>query len=63
MQDYTGVPAVADLAAMRDYLQDRNFDPMKINPQVPVSLVIDHSLSVDNFGNQNSLNLNVKMNF
>ena len=63
MQDYTGVPAVADLAAMRDYLHDRNFDPMKINPQVPVSLVIDHSLSVDNFGNQNSLNLNVKNEF
>ena len=63
MQDYTGVPAIADLAAMRDYLKERNIDPKKINPKVPVSLVIDHSLTVDNFGNSGSLDFNVKNEF
>ena len=63
MQDYTGVPAVADLAAMRDYLKDKKDDPSKINPLVPVSLVIDHSLIVDDFANQNSMKKNVEIEF
>ena len=46
MQDYTGVPAIADLAAMRDKVKNEGFDPKIINPVVPVSLVIDHSISV-----------------
>ena len=59
MQDYTGVPAIADLAAMRDKVEKDGKDPEIINPIVPVSLVIDHSISVDNFSNSNSLQLNV----
>ena len=49
MQDYTGVPAIADLAAMRDKMLKDGKNPEIINPVVPVSLVIDHSISVDNF--------------
>ena len=63
MQDYTGVPAVADLAAMRDFLQDRKINPQKINPKVPVSLVIDHSITVDSFGTSNSKKFNVTNEF
>ena len=63
MQDYTGVPAIADLAAMRDSLKKMNKDPKKINPLVPVSLVIDHSLIVDKFGNKNALFKNIEMEF
>eukprot|EP01063_Lacrimia_lanifica_P034156 TRINITY_DN6250_c0_g2_i1.p1 TRINITY_DN6250_c0_g2~~TRINITY_DN6250_c0_g2_i1.p1 ORF type:complete len:892 (+),score=435.16 TRINITY_DN6250_c0_g2_i1:54-2729(+) len=47
MQDFTGVPAVVDLAAMRDAMKAANADPMKVNPLVPVDLVIDHSIQVD----------------
>ena len=47
MQDFTGVPAVVDLAAMRDAMTDLGGDPKKINPLVPVDLVIDHSVMVD----------------
>ena len=59
MQDFTGVPAVVDLAAMRDALKDLGGDPMKINPVVPVDLVIDHSVQVDYFGAVDSLEKNV----
>ena len=50
MQDFTGVPAVVDLAAMRDGMKLLGGDPEKINPLVPVDLVIDHSVVVDFFG-------------
>ena len=46
-QDYTGIPAVADLAAMREAVKEKNKDPKKINPLSPVDLVIDHSVQVD----------------
>ena len=55
MQDFTGVPAVVDLAAMRDATAKLGADPQKINPLVPVDLVIDHSVMVDNFGTAASL--------
>src|SRR3712207_7503953 len=51
MQDFTGVPAVVDLAAMRDAMKNLGGDPRRINPLVPVDLVIDHSVIVDEFGN------------
>lgn len=47
LQDFTGVPAVVDLAAMRDAVKKLGSDPSKINPQIPVELVIDHSIMVD----------------
>jgi aconitate hydratase len=59
MQDFTGVPAVVDLAAMRDATVDLGGDAQKINPQVPVDLVIDHSVMVDFFGGANSFEKNV----
>src|SRR3984893_11016884 len=59
MQDFTGVPAVVDLAAMRDAMVALNGDPNKINPLVPVDLVIDHSVVVDYFGTGKSLGQNV----
>ncbi|RLB84760.1 MAG: aconitate hydratase AcnA [Deltaproteobacteria bacterium] len=59
MQDFTGVPAVVDLAAMRDAVKDLGGDPMKINPLVPVDLVIDHSVQVDYFGSPDALQKNV----
>ena len=49
MQDFTGVPAIADLAAMRDAMADLGGDPARINPLIPVDLVIDHSVQVDRF--------------
>ena len=58
MQDFTGVPAVVDLAAMRDAMHHLGADPAKINPLNPVDLVIDHSVMVDNFGAANSEELN-----
>ena len=63
MQDYTGVPAVADLAAMRDLLNDEKKDPKIVNPLVPVSLVVDHSIIVDDFGTQNAIKNNIKREF
>ena len=63
MQDFTGVPAVADLAAMRDSLKERGFDPNKINPLSRVDLVIDHSVTVDEYGSINSFDQNVKNEF
>jgi aconitate hydratase len=59
MQDFTGVPAVVDLAAMRDAMKSLGGDPKKINPQVPVDLVIDHSVAVTFFGNNQAFNKNV----
>jgi aconitate hydratase len=59
MQDFTGVPAVVDLAAMRDAMKHLGGDPKKINPQVPVDLVIDHSVAVTFFGNNTAFKKNV----
>jgi len=59
MQDFTGVPAVVDLAAMRDAVKDLGGDPAKINPLVPVELVVDHSVQVDYFGTPDALTKNV----
>ena len=63
MQDFTGVPAVVDLAAMRDGMKLLGGDPNKINPLVPVDLVIDHSVVVDFFGTAKSLGQNVKREY
>ena len=63
LQDFTGVPAVVDLAAMRDAMAEMGGDPQKINPQIPVDLVIDHSVQVDAFGTENSLTFNVKREY
>src|SRR5262245_64498415 len=54
MQDFTGVPAVVDLAAMRDAMKAAGGDPKRINPLVPVELVIDHSVQVDEFASANA---------
>src|ERR1700691_4998676 len=63
MQDLTGVPAVVDLAAMREAMVKLGGDPKKINPLAPVDLVIDHSVMVDNFGNAQAFRSNVKVEF
>jgi aconitate hydratase len=63
MQDFTGVPAVVDLAAMRDGMKQLKGDAQKINPLVPVDLVIDHSVVVDSFGNAKALAANVKREY
>ncbi|WP_413580455.1 aconitate hydratase AcnA [Bdellovibrio sp. HCB288] len=63
MQDFTGVPAVVDLAAMRDAMKSLGGDPTKINPLVPVDLVIDHSVMVDSFATPSSFQENVNMEF
>ena len=60
MQDFTGVPAVADLAAMRNALKLKGIEPKKINPLSRVDLVIDHSVMVDNYKDKNALKENVK---
>ncbi|MFS4580101.1 aconitate hydratase AcnA [Phaeobacter sp. C3_T13_0] len=59
MQDFTGVPAVVDLAAMRDGIKNLGGDANKINPLVPVDLVIDHSVMIDEFGNPRAFQMNV----
>ncbi|HBK92617.1 MAG TPA: aconitate hydratase, partial [Parvularcula sp.] len=59
MQDFTGVPAVVDLAAMRDAMKSLGQNPEKINPLAPVDLVIDHSVMVDYFGGANAFSKNV----
>jgi aconitate hydratase len=59
MQDFTGVPAVVDLAAMRDAMQNLGGDPAVVNPLVPVELIVDHSVQVDYFGTGDALTLNV----
>ncbi|MEZ0393250.1 MAG: aconitate hydratase AcnA [Pseudobdellovibrionaceae bacterium] len=63
LQDFTGVPVVADLAAMRDAMADRKGDAKKVNPLVPVDLVIDHSVQMDSFGQKDSLATNIKLEF
>ena len=63
MQDFTGVPAVVDLAAMRDAMAKLGGDPQKINPLVPVNLVIDHSVMVDEFGNPKAFGKNVELEY
>ena len=63
MQDFTGVPAVVDLAAMRDAMVQLGGDPQKINPLVPVHLIIDHSVMVDEFGNPKAFEKNVEFEY
>ena len=63
MQDFTGVPAVVDLAAMRQAMVDLGGDPKKINPLSPVDLVIDHSVMVDSFGGTRSFEKNVELEY
>ena len=63
LQDYTGIPAVADLAAMREAVKEKNKDPNTINPLSSVDLVIDHSVQVDKFASANSLKENVDIEF
>ena len=63
LQDFTGIPAVADLAAMREVVKDKNRDPNKINPLSPVDLVIDHSVQVDVSADNNALQKNVEKEF
>jgi aconitate hydratase len=63
MQDFTGVPAVVDLAAMRDAMVAMGGDPKKINPLSPVDLVIDHSVQIDFFGNKDAFDKNVKLEY
>ena len=63
LQDFTGVPVVVDLAAMRDTVKKAGGDPKQINPLVPVDLVIDHSVMVDAFGTNDALDYNIKVEF
>ena len=63
MQDFTGVPAIVDLAAMRDAIKKLGGDPGKINPLQPVDLVIDHSVQVDYYGSKDAFCLNTKRDF
>ena len=63
MQDFTGVPAVVDLAAMRDAVADLGGDPEKVNPLIPVDLVIDHSVQVDYYGIREALAMNAAREF
>src|SRR5204862_77365 len=63
LQDFTGVPAVVDLAAMRDGIVRLGGDPNKVNPLQPVELVIDHSVQVDYFGQPNAFQLNAELEF
>jgi aconitate hydratase A / 2-methylisocitrate dehydratase len=63
LQDFTGVPCVVDLAAMRDALRDMGADPKLANPLIPVDLVIDHSVQVDQFGTKESFGFNALLEF
>ncbi|MGH9704538.1 MAG: aconitate hydratase AcnA [Candidatus Acidiferrales bacterium] len=63
LQDFTGVPAVVDLAAMRDAMRNLGGDPKKINPLLPAELVIDHSVQVDKFGSSQALAFNSELEF
>src|SRR6059058_5831959 len=63
LQDFTGVPAIVDLAAMRDAMRDQGGDPARINPQIPVELVIDHSVQVDEFASRLAIGRNVELEF
>ncbi|MCT2536389.1 aconitate hydratase AcnA [Aquibacillus koreensis] len=63
LQDFTGVPAVVDLASLRKAMVDMGGEPDKINPEVPVDLVIDHSVQVDRYGTSDALNANMELEF
>jgi aconitate hydratase len=63
MQDFTGVPAIVDLAAMRDAVKNLGGDPAKVNPLVPVDLIVDHSVQVDYFGTDEAVSQNVKKEY
>ncbi len=63
LQDFTGVPAVVDLASLRKAMADMGGDPQKINPEIPVDLVIDHSVQVDKYGTDDSLEYNMYLEF
>src|SRR5207253_4895837 len=63
LQDFTGVPCVVDLAAMRDAMRDLGGDPARINPLIPAELVIDHSVQVDEFATRLALRRNVELEF
>ena len=63
LQDFTGVPLLADLAAMRNVAEAMGKDPKTIEPLVPVDLVVDHSIMIDHYGTKNSLDLNMKLEF
>ncbi len=63
LQDFTGVPAVVDLATMREAMKRMGGNPKRINPLFPAELVIDHSVQVDNFGNANAFGLNAELEF
>ncbi|QGH34648.1 aconitate hydratase AcnA [Gracilibacillus salitolerans] len=63
LQDFTGVPAVVDLASLRKAMVDMGGSPDKINPEVPVDLVIDHSVQVDEYGTKNALQANMELEF
>ncbi len=63
LQDFTGVPAVVDIAAMRDALAEMGADPSKANPLMPADLVIDHSVQVDEYGTKDSFNINALLEF
>ena len=63
LQDFTGVPLLCDLAAMRSVAQKMGKDPKTIEPLVPVDLVVDHSVQIDHYGNKNALDLNMKLEF
>lgn len=63
LQDFTGVPVVVDLASLRSAMAAMGGDPNKINPEIPVDLVIDHSVQVDRYGSAEALNLNMELEF
>jgi aconitate hydratase len=63
LQDFTGVPVVVDLAALRSAMAEMGGDPDKINPEIPVDLVIDHSVQVDRYGNEDALRANMELEF
>jgi aconitate hydratase len=63
LQDFTGVPLLCDLAAMRGVAQKMGRDPKRIEPLVPVDLVVDHSVQIDHYGSKNALDLNMKLEF
>jgi len=63
LQDFTGVPAIVDLAAMRDAMREQGGDPAKINPLIPAELVIDHSVQVDEFASRLAIERNVELEF
>jgi len=63
LQDFTGVPLLADLAAMRSVAERSSIDPKRIEPLVPVDLVVDHSVMIDHYGTPNALDLNMKLEF